>query len=148
MRQSQDLVLQFRARKLFPDAKLPEKGSAGAAGYDIFCAKETEILPWDAKLIPTGIAVAIPPGHYGRIASRSSVAHKLRCDVSAGVIDRDYRGEVLVLVRNHSPSSVKFALGSKIAQIILEKISCPPVVECTNLDETERGAKGFGSTGK
>lgn len=96
----------------------------------------------------TDIQVQLPPGTYGRIAPRSGLALKNFIDVGAGVIDADYRGNLQILIFNHSDKEFEIAPGDRIAQLICEKIECPELQELDTLDETVRGAEGFGSTGK
>lgn len=97
--------------------------------------------------IKTDIATAIPSGYYGRVAPRSGLAWKNSIDVGAGVIDEDYRGNVGVILFNHSDVDFKVARGDRIAQLLLEKIITPEVVVVDELVDTERGDGGFGSTG-
>ena len=113
--------------------------------------EEVVISPGMSKLVRTGLAMAIPESCYGRIAPRSGLAVKKGIDTLAGVIDADYRGEVGVCLVNHGAKEVSFSKGDKIAQIILERISTPLVVEVErkeDLGRTERGTGGFGSTGE
>jgi dUTP pyrophosphatase len=95
----------------------------------------------------TGLAVAIPPGFYGRVAPRSGLAVNKGLDVLAGVIDSDYRGEICCLLYNTGDEVISLPAGSKICQLIIEQIITPEAVWATDLDETARGAGGFGSTG-
>lgn len=95
----------------------------------------------------TDIALAIPDGCYGRIAPRSGLAWKHHLDVGAGVIDKDYRGSVGVVMFNFSKTDYQVHQGDRIAQLILERIAVPPVVEVNELDNTTRGTGGYGSTG-
>ncbi|KAI0637935.1 dUTP pyrophosphatase [Trametes polyzona] len=128
-------------------AKLPTRGSALAAGYDLYSA-ETKVIPAHGKaLVDTQISVAVPAGTYGRVAPRSGLASKFMIDTGAGVIDADYRGIVFVLLFNLSDQDFTVNEGDRIAQLILERIVTPDVVEVQDLDETLRGAGGFGSTG-
>ena len=107
-----------------------------------------EIPPHGKALIPLNIAVSIPQGYYGRIAPRSSLAMK-HIDVGAGVADSDYRGALGVVLYNLSPDNpFVVRTGDRIAQLILQKISVPSVREVDELDSTDRGSGGFGSTGK
>jgi dUTP pyrophosphatase len=138
----------LKIKKLNPDAKVPKRGSERAASYDISSVEEAEIPPKGKYLFSTGLSMAIPTGHYGRVAPRSGLAVKHFIDVGAGVIDEDYRGELKVLLFNFGEEAYKVSKGDRIAQLILEKISTPEVVEVESLDETERGQGGFGSTGK
>lgn len=137
----------LRFKQLEPSAVLPRRGSAHAAGLDVCSIEDIEIGPKQRLLARTGLAVAIPPGFYGRIAPRSGLAAKNGLDVLAGVIDSDYRGEVCCLLYNTSDEVIKLAAGSKICQLLVEQIITPEAVWATDLDETARGAGGFGSTG-
>jgi dUTP pyrophosphatase len=138
-------VLRFK--KLDPRAVLPKRGSALAAGLDVCSIEDVEIGPRQRSTAKTGLAVAIPPGFYGRIAPRSGLAAKNGLDVLAGVIDSDYRGEICCLLYNTGDETIKLAAGSKICQLIIEQIITPEAAWSTDLDETARGAGGFGSTG-
>ena len=95
----------------------------------------------------TGIAIEIPEGLYAKIAPRTGLSVKKSIDVGAGVVDRDYRGEIAVVLINHSNKDFEVNGGDRIAQMILEQIKTPEVEEQANLDQTKRGEKGFGSTG-
>jgi dUTP pyrophosphatase len=138
-------VLRFK--KLDPRAVLPKRGSALAAGLDVCSIEDVEIGPKQRVTVRTGLAVAIPPGFYGRVAPRSGLAAKSGLDVLAGVIDSDYRGEVCCVLYNTGDDVIKLAAGSKICQLIVEQIITPEAAWATDLDETARGAGGFGSTG-
>ena len=105
------------------------------------------ILGHGRALIKTNIAVAIDPQHYGRIAPRSGLALRDGISVGGGVVDADYRGDVGVILFNHSVKPFSVKRGDRIAQLILERIATPPIVQVENLVATERGAGGFGSTG-
>lgn len=126
---------------------LPRRGSALAAGLDVCSIEDVEIAPKQRALARTGLAVAIPPGFYGRVAPRSGLAVKQGLDVLAGVIDSDYRGEVCIALYNTGDEAIVLPAGSKICQLIVEKIITPDAVWVSDLDETARGAAGFGSTG-
>src|SRR5437588_4947076 len=105
------------------------------------------IPPIERMAIRTGIAIAAPPGTYARIAPRSSLAVKHSIDIGAGVIDQDYRGEIKVILINHSKYPYQVRPGDRIAQLILEKILLATPRKTEVLDETTRGNKDFGSTG-
>jgi dUTP pyrophosphatase len=137
----------LRFKQLDPRAVLPKRGSALAAGLDVCSIEEINLGPKQRATARTGLAVAIPPGFYGRIAPRSGLAAKNGLDVLAGVIDSDYRGEVCCLLYNTGDESINLAAGSKICQLIVEQIITPEAAWVTDLDETARGAGGFGSTG-
>ena len=132
---------------LSPTAKLPTKGTSGAAGYDLFAAAPFTIEPWSRACINTDIGIIVPVGTYGRIAGRSGLALK-GLTVAGGVIDRDYRGNVGVILYNLSDDQFTINIGDRVAQLILEKIDVSEVVEVSSLEPTERGDKGFGSSGK
>jgi dUTP pyrophosphatase len=138
-------VLRFK--QLDSRAVLPARGSVLAAGLDVCSIEDLSIGAKERVMARTGLAVAIPPGFYGRIAPRSGLAVKNGLDVLAGVIDSDYRGEVCCLLYNTSDEVIKLAAGSKICQLIIEQIITPEAAWATDLDETARGAGGFGSTG-
>ncbi|RAO69425.1 uncharacterized protein BHQ10_005437 [Talaromyces amestolkiae] len=135
-------------KKLVESAKAPTRGSAFAAGYDLYSAKETVIPAKGKGMVDTGLAIAVPEGTYGRVAPRSGLASKNFIDTGAGVIDADYRGEVKVLLFNFSDVDFTVKEGDRIAQLVLERIYTPDVVVVEQLEESVRGAGGFGSTGK
>ncbi|KAI3659793.1 hypothetical protein MP638_002750 [Amoeboaphelidium occidentale] len=138
----------LKVKRLSEDAQLPKRGSSKAAGYDLFSAKEMIIPAQGKAIVPTDISIAVPEGTYGRVAPRSGLAVKHFLDVGAGVIDEDYRGPVGVVLFNFSQTDYKVQKGDRIAQLVLEKIMTPEVQEVEDLDATDRGAGGFGSTGK
>ncbi|KAE8217967.1 hypothetical protein CF326_g9287 [Tilletia indica] len=141
-------LLRIQRDPAFPSAQLPTRGSAAAAGYDLYAAADV-LLPAKngRKVVPTGIKVAVPEGCYGRVAPRSGLASKHGIDVGAGVIDADYRGLLGVLLFNFGDADFQIKAGDRIAQLVLEQIRTPDVVEVEDLEETDRGAAGFGSTG-
>ena len=106
-----------------------------------------EIPAKTRSLVPTDIAVAVPKGHYARIAPRSGMALKNSIDVAAGVIDEDYCGPIGVLLVNNSDSNYSVSPGDCIAQLILKQCSIPIIVEMSSLPPTSRDTSGFGSTG-
>ncbi|KAL4967940.1 dUTPase-like protein [Aspergillus stella-maris] len=137
----------LQVKKLTPTARAPTRGSAFAAGYDIYASKEIIIPSKGKALVDTGLAIAVPEGTYGRVAPRSGLASKNFIDVGAGVIDADYRGEVKVLLFNFSETDFTVKEGDRVAQLVLERIFTPEVVVVEELAESVRGAGGFGSTG-
>ncbi len=137
--------LEFR--RLDERAILPTRGSAAAAGLDLYCLEALSLAPRERALARTGLSVAIPEGFYGRVAPRSGLASKHGLDVLAGVIDADYRGEVGCIIYNTGSEPLELPAQSKICQLIIEKIIIPQAVWAEELPETERGAAGFGSTG-
>ncbi|KAG4200183.1 hypothetical protein ERO13_A05G194800v2 [Gossypium hirsutum] len=137
----------LKVKKLSEKAVLPSRGSPLAAGYDLSSATDTKVPARGKALIPTDLSIAIPEGTYGRVAPRSGLAWKHSIDVGAGVIDADYRGPLGVILFNHSDVDFEVKVGDRIAQLIIEKIMTPDVLEVDDLDSTSRGAGGFGSTG-
>lgn len=133
---------------LCENAVAPVRSSEGAAGYDLAAVEGGHIDPMGRLLVRTGISIEIPPGTYARVASRSGLATRHGIHVGAGVIDRDYRGEVRVLLFNLGDERFTFEPGDRIAQLILEKIHTPIVIVRDQLTGTERGTSGFGSTGR
>ena len=142
---SEPTILQVK--RLTETAKLPVRGSIHAAGLDLFADASVSIMPYKNNLIPTGISVLIPDGYYGRVAPRSGVSVKTGLIVNAGVIDSDYRGEIKIVFQNPTEKYVDIKAGEKVAQLIIEKIALLEVKEVEKLDDTQRGANGFGSTG-
>lgn len=137
----------LRVKKLHPDAVLPTRGSLLAAGLDLYCLEETILPAHSTTLVRTGLAVAFCSDYYLRIAPRSGVSVRTGVMVNAGVIDSDYRGEIKIVFNNVFDQEVKFAKGEKVAQVILEQIGMLYVEEVAELEETDRGEEGFGSTG-
>jgi dUTP pyrophosphatase len=138
-------VLRFK--QLDDKATLPARGSSFAAGLDICSIENVVIEPRQRAIARSGLAVAIPHGFYGRVAPRSGLAVKQGLDVLAGVIDSDYRGELCCVLYNTSDVTIELPARSKICQLIIEKIITPQPTWVNDLDETARGAGGFGSTG-
>ena len=116
-------------------------------GYDLASAVDIVVPAKGKAIVKTDLAIAIPENTYARIAPRSGLAVKHFIDVGAGVVDYDYRGNVGVVLFNHSDTDFTVQQSDRIAQLILEKISMVPVEEVSELPSTERGAGGFGSTG-
>ncbi|KAK4599731.1 hypothetical protein RGQ29_009676 [Quercus rubra] len=144
---SKDPISLLRVKKLSEKAVLPSRGSPLSAGYDLSSATETKVPARGKALVPTDLSIAIPEGTYARVAPRSGLAWKHSIDVGAGVIDADYRGPVGVILFNHSDVDFEVKVGDRIAQLIIEKIMTPDVIEVEDLGATVRGEGGFGSTG-
>jgi dUTP pyrophosphatase len=132
--------------KLHPAAQLPVRGSAEAAGLDLFAVEEVTLEAGGRALVRTGLSVAIPRGFYGRVAPRSGLAVRQGLDVLAGVIDSDYRGEIMCALINHGRETLILEAGQRVAQLIVEAIITPEPAWADSLDETGRGEGGFGST--
>ena len=139
-------VLKFS--KLTDNATTPTKGSKYSAGFDLYSAYDYMIEPKGKILAKTDIQIALPDGCYGRVAPRSGLTHKHFIDVGAGVIDQDYRGNVGVILFNFGHEKFVVNKGDRIAQLICERIYLPELIELPSLEDTARGAGGFGSTGK
>ncbi len=137
----------IKVKKLHELARLPLRGSVHAIGADLCCVEAFNLKPLERKLVPTGLAVEIPAGFYGRVAPRSGLAVKQGIDTLAGVIDSDYRGEVRVLLINFNDEAVNFEAGERVAQLIIEKAEALDYKWAEELTDTSRGAGGFGSTG-
>ncbi|USW54222.1 Putative deoxyuridine triphosphate nucleotidohydrolase, dUTPase, dUTPase-like superfamily [Septoria linicola] len=138
-------VLQVKL--LSETATAPTRGSAFAAGYDLYASKEAVVPARGKVLVDTDISIAVPANTYGRVAPRSGLASKHSIDTGAGVIDADYRGQVKVLLFNLSDVDFKVSVGERVAQLIIERIFTPEVLVVAELEATVRGAGGFGSTG-
>ena len=144
--------MKVNIKKLTETAKLPERGSAYAAGYDLFAdVKEAlEIAPHTTMMIPTGVAMEIPEGYWGGVFARSGLASKeaLRPANCVGVVDADYRGEVKVALHNDGDVVRIIVPGQKVAQLVVVPFLAVEFEEVKELSDTVRGAGGFGSTGK
>ncbi len=143
--------IQIKFKLNNTDAKLPTYGSAGAAGMDVCACEKTDVPAGTTKLIRTGLSVSWSgvdaENYYLRIAPRSGLAYKSGLFVNGGVIDYDYRGEIGVLIYNSSTTDYTVKPGDRIAQMILEKINRPKIIQVDELYSTDRGSGGFGSTG-
>ena len=121
--------LLVRRNPAYPLAKLPTRGSAQAAGYDLYACEDTVIPKGGRAIVQTGISIAVPEGHYGRVAPRSGLAVKHGIDVGAGVVDSDYRGLLGIVLFNFGVDDFECKAGDRIAQLVLEKISTPEITE-------------------
>lgn len=136
----------IKVKKLHENAQIPVRSSTSAAGLDIFTLESALIPAGQRALLHTGIAMAIPQGQVGLIWPRSKLASKFGLDVLAGVVDADYRGEVMVSLLNTSADTVEIKVGDKCAQMIVQHCYSGQMELVTELDETERGAEGVNST--
>ena len=140
-------------KKLNSAAVLPRRGSAQAAGYDLFaCLPEGEITlqPGETRRISLGLALALPEGYFGAVFARSGLATRqgLRPANCVGVVDSDYRGENMVPLHNASSGPQTICHGDRVAQMVVLPYLAVDFTEVEELDETERGEGGFGSTGR
>lgn len=146
-------TMEMKIKKVRENAKVPHRATDGSAGLDL-CACIDEpitLASGDTAVIPTGVAIALPSAEYGAfVFPRSGIAikHGIGLLNSVGVIDSDYRGEIMVGVINQIKESYTIEPGERIAQMVIMPVSMMPVTEVAELDDTERGAGGFGSTGK
>ena len=149
-------VVQVAIRRLAhaEDLSLPEYASAGSAGVDLKAATrpgESILLqPGSRRAIETGIAIALPQGYEAQVRPRSGLAlsHGITCLNSPGTIDSDYRGEIKVILINLGQSSFTVARGDRIAQLVIAPVARASWVETERLEDTARGGRGFGSTGR
>ena len=139
--------MKISVLKLHPDATLPTQGAPFDAGYDLTSVEPKKIPPMGRTVVPTGISMEIPEGFYGRVAPRSGLAVKKGIDVLAGVIDSGYRNEIGVVLINLGGSLVTLPAGTRIAQIIIEKCHEIEWNDVEELAGSNRGQRGFGSTG-
>jgi len=143
---------QVNVKKLNKDAIIPTYGTEFSAGADLYaCIKEKVIInPGETVMIHTGIAVEIPIGYAGLVYARSGLASKkgLAPANKVGVVDADYRGELMVALHNHSLKPAEIEKGERIAQMVLTPFLAAEFLEATELSDTQRGSGGFGSTGK
>jgi len=138
--------MELKVKRIHPDAKLPIYSHPGDAGLDLFSVVDRDLRPGEVFAVPTGIQIAVPPGHAGLVWDKSGISlkgvHRL-----AGVIDAGYRGEVQVVLINLGPAPFAVRKGLKIAQLLVQPVTAVAVVESDSLDDTSRGQGGFGSTG-
>ena len=145
--------LQFKILENGYGLPIPKYESEGAAGLDLLAAIEEDksiiILPGRAEMVPTGIAIALPKGFEAQIRPRSGLAAKNGITIlnSPGTIDSDYRGEISAMLINHSKVNFEIERGMRIAQMIIAPVVQFNLIKTETLDETKRGAGGFGSTG-
>jgi len=144
--------MQIKIKKLRENAIVPTRGSASAAGYDLYACIDAPvtIAPHGTAMIGTGLSVAVPEGYFGAVFARSGLASKqaLRPANCVGVCDSDYRGEYIVALHNDGKSERVVESGERIAQLVVIPYLSVEFDLVDELDETERGAGGFGSTGK
>ncbi|MGH8895775.1 MAG: dUTP diphosphatase [Egibacteraceae bacterium] len=141
----------LRVRRLDPGLPLPSYAHPGDAGLDLRAREHVTLAPGERTVVPTGVAVAVPPGCVGLVHPRSGLAarHGVTLVNAPGTIDAGYRGEVKVILANLDPAEpVHLARGDRIAQLVVQRVETVCVQEVSDLDETARGLGGFGSTGR
>ena len=142
--------MKIAVKKLDEAAVLPSLGSQYAAGADLYAVKEETIAPGQTQLIHTGLAMEIPQGYGGFVFARSGLATKrgLAPANKVGVIDADYRGEIMVALHNHGAQSQTVEKGERVAQLVIMPYLAAEYFETDELSDTDRGAGGFGSSGR
>jgi dUTP pyrophosphatase len=132
-----------------PPLELPRYETDGAAGLDLRADEPVTLAPGERRLVPTGLALEIPPGHEGQVRPRSGLAvrHGVGMVNAPGTIDSDYRGEVGVVLVNHGQAPVSFARGDRIAQLVIAPVARAELALAEDLSGSARGGGGFGSTG-
>lgn len=141
-------MLQGQIKKLHPEAKVPLHIHSWDAGYNLFSVETVTLQPGQRHPFKTGIALTLPAGYYARIAPRSGMAFRNGIDVLAWVIDHNYTGEYIVILINLGDEPYEVLSGDKIAQAVFEKCHIVEFTEVDELGDFERGAKGFGSSGR
>ena len=139
-----------RVKKLHPDAVVPSRAHADDAGVDLSSIEDVVLAPGQRALVGTGIAIALPEATVGLVHPRSGLAFKKGLSIvnAPGTIDAGYRGEVKICLINLDPDNdIEIAKGDRLAHLVVQKVELSPMVEVDELDETERGAGGHGSTG-
>lgn len=136
----------IQVQKINPDAKLPSFAYQGDAGMDVFSCEDCRIEPLEKKAIGTGLKIAVPSGYAGFVWDKGGLALNHSLTTLAGVLDSGYRGELKIILMNLGKEPYEVKKGQKIAQLVIEKVEKPQVIESV-LDETERGEKAFGSSG-
>ena len=141
--------MTVKFRRIHPDATLPSYAHEGDAGMDVRSVEDLEIAPGARALVHTGLVMMLPPGWEAQVRPRSGLALKFGVTVlnTPGTIDAGYRGEVGVILVNFGEAPFKVAKGDKVAQIVVAPVTRAEIVESAEVDETERGSGGFGSTG-
>lgn len=142
--------MKIAVKKLNEDARIPTLGSAYAAGADLYAVEEETLDPGQTKLIHTGLAMEIPVGYGGFIFARSGLATKrgLAPANKVGVVDADYRGEIMVALHNHGDQTQRIEKGERVAQMVILPFLAAEYFETDELSDTDRGAGGFGSSGR
>ncbi len=142
----------LKVMKVHKDAIIPQHATQGSAGMDLYaCIDNPIIIPARGHaIIPTGIAISLSSDYAAMIYARSGLAikHGIGLLNSVGVIDSDYRGEIKVGLVNQFDTDYEIQPGERIAQMIIQPVAHPQILECDSLDDTQRGSGGFGSTGK
>ncbi len=140
--------MELKVKKLRPDAKLPSYAHASDAGMDLYTVEDFTIAPGGNYIAKTGVAIVIPDGYTALVWDKGGIAMQRHIKTVGGVFDTDYRGEYLIGLYNFGTEAQSFKAGDKIAQLIIQRVEHPMLVEVAELDETPRGEGRFGSTGQ
>ena len=141
------MKMEIKIKKLNPEAKIPQFALKGDVGMDLYSAEEVVIRPGERISCKTGIAMKIPDGYAALIWDKSGPSHKFGIKTLGGVFDSNYTGEYMIGLVNLGKEDYKIEKGRKIAQVLFQKIEIPEILEVEELEETNRGAGAFGSTG-
>jgi len=141
-------MLTVKIKKLKNGSVVPSYAHDGDAGMDVYASEEVAVKAGERVKVPTGIAMEIPEGYVGLVWDKSGLSMSHGLKTLGGVIDAGYRGEVMIGVANLSDEDYTVEKGHKVAQILIQKVELPKIEEVTELNNSHRGEKGFGSTGK
>jgi dUTP pyrophosphatase len=141
--------MKLKVYRLSPDAQLPQYSHPNDSGMDLIATQDLELLPGDSRLVPTGIAIELPPNTEAQVRPRSGLAlnHQITVLNTPGTVDEGYRGEIGVILINHGQTSFQILSGMRIAQLVIAPVIRVEIEEVSDLSETRRGSGGFGSTG-
>lgn len=140
--------MQIYIKKIRDGIKLPTYANPGDAGMDVYTPESFTLEPGERKFVPVGFGLQIPEGYVLLAWGKSSLAAKAGIDTIGGVIDSGYRGEIFIGLVNLSDIQYHFEAGDKIAQLLLQQVTCPEIIEVEDLESSDRGEAGFGSTGR
>jgi len=141
-------MITIKIKKLKPDAVLPNYAHSGDAGMDMYASEDVHIRKGERAKVPTGIAMEIPEGYVGLVWDKSGLSINHGLKTLGGVIDAGYRGEIIIGIANLSSEDYTLEKGHKVAQLLIQKIESPVIEEAIELNNSHRGEKGLGSTGK
>lgn len=140
-------VLEFKVKKLHEDAIIPTKAHESDSGWDLYILDDIEIKPKETVIIPTGIAIKLPPFYEAQVRPRSGVTSKTKLRVQLGTIDNDYTGDVGIIVDNIGDEPIALNSGYKLAQLVVQQLPNTVIEVVDDLEHGIRGDKGFGSSG-
>lgn len=140
-------VLEFKVKKLHEDAIIPTKAHESDSGWDLYILDDIEIKPKETVIIPTGIAIKLPPFYEAQVRPRSGVTSKTKLRVQLGTIDNDYTGDIGIIVDNIGDEPIALNSGYKLAQLVVQQLPNTIIEVVDDLEHGVRGDKGFGSSG-